>query len=426
MLLLVSYYLANNLVTNTAYAVRGLDPPKHKERMARIEHGGQAPVGGYRSGRHGASRFFAEAWHDAWDDAHDKRRELRERRQRRRAAGTVVAEPIEPQAQPDGNVDTPGALEPQDGTPDRDGNVIALASRTRRPAAPVEGDRRTAEPDASGLTVRTAGQPPQSGQESGTAAPAAPPEIPDDADDFPASVVHGGPSPYDVPSGRSRELPAPDIHVSWEEFIANEASLDDDTKRALGELNTRFEAANGALIPITAAEEEALLRARGFSPDAARQAATDAHATARRNGGSRMARFTPRTGQAPEQPATDGGPVQEANTQEGTQMTTMTSHNATGQPTGETAGLGSAIRFADGMANSMRDAAARTETSVASLTGSEVGPGPTAALQHAMEAAQNAAAAFDHAQAELEKQLSVKEAYDATPDAGNKQFLQSD
>lgn len=784
--LLVSYYLANNLFTNAAYAVRGLDPPRHKERMARIQAGGD-PSSRYQSGRHGASRFFAEAWHDAWDDAHTKRQELRDKRKAKKAAKDSAqpepTETAEPQVQPDGDLDTPDALRPQEPAEPTD-NVIPLAGRARRSAsaggesAGAGGGSATAtisrpaatdaEADRSGpkVDVATPGPPqpdgvldtpdalhPQPGQTPGTADPTVSPDMPDAVDDLPRPMaepgtsVHGGPSPYEfdrggLPPGARWVDSYPTLHATEEAGVAYEATLDAETRRTLAALAARLDAAGGDAIPITAseqaaviqargypahvawqaaedlreearhsggtlmvqarppgwvkataatgraptpvppdapagesaapepveytdcehctaddgpggtvrhrpdlnppgdvcdecygrrkaaeadpdgpanetvicprcgedrrrydmdyvrlhgdapelvcpdcincagvrrprrytdtdptaewpgwpaadvatppplhtagsgpvdpapqpdstveipealrpspdtptaagadggnegpavrergddqparptrddpypslfttaeewdahletlapetrrtyealqariaaargsgvpvtiAESAALFQARGYPPDVAQQAAEHLHAEARRRGvavmmggprplpGEKAVRRSPDRSEHPhEQPTADGdgaAPLKES--QEGNRMSVMTSNNAAssaaGQPTGETAGLGSAIRFAAGMADSMRDAAARTETSIASLTGSEVGEGPLAVLQQAMEAATNAAAAYEAAQAELQKQVSVKEAYDATPDAGNKRFLQGD
>lgn len=489
--LLVSYYLADHLITDTAYAVRGQDPPRHKERMARMKSGG-APSSRYQSGRHGASRFFAEAWHDAWDDAHGKRQELRERRQatkaNKRSEPTRPAPP-DPQAQPDGAVDTPGALRPQDRV-EPGGNVIPLAGRSRRTAEPESGTATATldRPAATSVRAQAADGPtgPNPGVQGSTSTrpntgataeyptwpdtenaaagtTGVPAPQPDGAVETPSALVPASPGAQadDASGGRngtsdqderpapesppaperpSSENPYPSLFTTAAEWDAHFATLDPETQRTYEALCARVTTADGAGIPVTVAEQAALFQARGYPPDVAQQAAERVHADARRRGGHLMVgrfrrlpgesadRWMSRRSEQPEgQSAADGGGAAESKeTQEGNRMSVMTSNNATGQPTGETAGLGSAIRFAEGMANSMRDAATRTETSVASLTGSEVGAGPISALQQAMEAAANAATAYEHAKTELEKQLSVKEAYDATPDAGNKQFLQTD
>ena len=488
LLLLVSYYLADHLITDTAYAVRGQDPPRHKERMARMQSGG-APSSRYQSGRHGASRFFAEAWHDAWDDAHSKRQELREKRKTAKAEKPAEqAEPTNPQAQPDGTVDAPGALRPQERV-EPGGNVIPLAARGRRAAEP-EGGTATAtldrpattseaahdtdkpneapgpRPGVPGSTITrpntsegTAAEYPrwpdaESAASDGTGVLA---PQPDGTVETPGALVPASPgartddanggryetstaSEPSAPERPSPENPYPSLFTTATEWDAHFATLDPETRRTYEALCARVAAAEGAGTPVTVAEQAALFQARGYPPDVAQQAAERVHTDARRRGGQLMVgrfrrlpgeaggRWMSRRSEQPQgQPAADGGgTVPSKETQEGNRMSVMTSNNTTGQPTGETAGLGSAIRFAEGMANSMRDAATRTETSVASLTGSEVGSGPIAALQQAMEAAANAASAYEHAKTELEKQLSVKEAYDATPDAGNKQFLQTD
>lgn len=455
--LLVSYYLADHLITDTAYAVRGLDTPRHKERMARIESGGK-PSSRYQSGRNGASRFFAEAWHDAWDDAHGKRQELREKRQAKKAGkdGTAQPGPAETDAepQPDGDVDTPGALRPQESAQEPDDNVIPLD--TRRPSSASA----SADPeDGGGGVDAPEGPRPQQGPSSGSADPTVPPDAPDATDDAhrwaaEPGVVHDGPSPYELPPERIEDDPYPDLHSTLAECAAHEATLDGETRQVLSAIGARFDAANGAPIPVTVIEQAALLQARGYPPAVARKAAEDLHEGARRRGGTLMAQRPPTPGRARETtfdaPAADDGSTTATGdaddqsgrvdktpavadgeavkeSQEGNQMSVMTTGaNSANQPSGETAGLGSAIRFAAGMAKAMRDAAARTEQSMASLSGSEVGQPPIDALNQAMEFATNAAHVFEGAQNLLEKQLSVKEAYDANPDAGNKRFLQND
>lgn len=91
--------------------------------------------------------------------------------------------------------------------------------------------------------------------------------------------------------------------------------------------------------------------------------------------------------------------------------------------TGETIGLTPAITYTQEMAESCRQGVASTEQSVAHMQAGEVGQGTIGYLQQAMELMSQAAAAYESAQTELEQQHTVKDAYDANPDAGSKQFL---
>lgn len=491
--LLVSYYLANHLITDTAYAVRGLDPPRHKERMAKLHDGGERPAG-YRSGRHGASRFFTELWHDSWDRAHDKRLKVRENRQVKRAEKKAApraeealsGDDAELSAQPDGDVDSPRALRPLED----DGNVVPLHGPRRRteaheavpPTSPSSTERKeptpapephhanenrtpgTATPATSGRDTQPIPQSP-SGQvpltaplgpvRTDTEAPptgdavTSPPRT-TTAQQSPASTTSSPLSstpasiPVDapeqatpvrvVPPSGIEEDPYPSLFKTPEEWDANLETLSPETRKTLAVLHDRTVAANGTPIPITVAEQAAVFQARGYPPDVAQQAAEESHAEARRriqtvmtNGFLRLSSEKPKDSadEPHEEPAADGGAAAKKS-QEGNHMSVMTNNSNGTQPDAETANLGSAIRFVEGMATSMREAASRTETSIASLQGGEVGPGPIAVLQQAMEQATTAAVAFDQAKAELEKQMSVKEAYDATPDAGSKQFLTTD
>ncbi|MFG1847753.1 hypothetical protein [Micromonospora carbonacea] len=90
----------------------------------------------------------------------------------------------------------------------------------------------------------------------------------------------------------------------------------------------------------------------------------------------------------------------------------------------EITGLPTAIIFAQGMANAHKAAAAAGgEQYVAALRGFDVGDGAIATVTHAREMSAQAAAAWDAAAAEMQKQNTVKEAYQAVPDAGNKRFV---
>lgn len=90
----------------------------------------------------------------------------------------------------------------------------------------------------------------------------------------------------------------------------------------------------------------------------------------------------------------------------------------------EVTGLPTAIAFAKGMANAHRAAAtAGGEQYVAALRGFDVGDGAISTVEHAREMSQQAAAAWERAAAEMQKQTTVGEAYRAVPDAGNKRFV---
>ncbi|MEV2236718.1 hypothetical protein [Micromonospora sp. NPDC049891] len=90
----------------------------------------------------------------------------------------------------------------------------------------------------------------------------------------------------------------------------------------------------------------------------------------------------------------------------------------------EITGLPTAIAFAEGMANAHRAAStAGGEQYVAALRGFEVSGEAIGAVERAREQSQAAAAAWTAAAAEMKKQNTVKEAYQAVPDAGNKKFV---
>ncbi|MFI5833234.1 hypothetical protein ACIA5A_06105 [Micromonospora sp. NPDC051300] len=96
----------------------------------------------------------------------------------------------------------------------------------------------------------------------------------------------------------------------------------------------------------------------------------------------------------------------------------------TAMPNAEITGLPTAIAFAQGMANAHRAAStAGGEQYVAALRSFEVGDGTIATVASARELSAQAAAAWERAADEIGKQNTVKEAYQAVPDAGNKRFV---
>lgn len=92
----------------------------------------------------------------------------------------------------------------------------------------------------------------------------------------------------------------------------------------------------------------------------------------------------------------------------------------------EATGLTTSINYAADMRKANEDNVAEAEGFAASLEANGVsGPSVDAARQ-AMEAQQQAAAAWQHAHATLESHLGVKEQYDAHPDAGTREFVTSE
>ena len=91
--------------------------------------------------------------------------------------------------------------------------------------------------------------------------------------------------------------------------------------------------------------------------------------------------------------------------------------------TTETTGLQSGLAYNQEMATTCEKGAESVEQSIAALQNGEVGAGVTGPMHQAQEHLQAAQNLFDEARRQLEQQITVKEAYDATPDAGNKQFV---
>lgn len=89
----------------------------------------------------------------------------------------------------------------------------------------------------------------------------------------------------------------------------------------------------------------------------------------------------------------------------------------------EVTGLVSALAHAREMRKAFEESTAGAEQYAASLANGGVSGEALAAVQQAMEAQQAAAAAWGAAESTLEKHLSVKEAYEANPDAGHREFV---
>ena len=93
---------------------------------------------------------------------------------------------------------------------------------------------------------------------------------------------------------------------------------------------------------------------------------------------------------------------------------------------GEVSGLASAQNYATEMSTAMANQVPLTENFVASLQGGGVSGDAVAAAARAQELSAAASAAWTEARAALDRQNTVREAYQATPEAGNKEFVTSE
>ncbi len=89
----------------------------------------------------------------------------------------------------------------------------------------------------------------------------------------------------------------------------------------------------------------------------------------------------------------------------------------------EVTGLATAIDYAAGVAQAHESHATDAETFAASLASNGVGDSTVGLVAQAAEASGQAAAAWAAVRGALEEQVTVKEAYEATPDAGDKDFV---
>lgn len=94
--------------------------------------------------------------------------------------------------------------------------------------------------------------------------------------------------------------------------------------------------------------------------------------------------------------------------------------------TTEVTGLTTAIDYANGVAQAHQSHAADAETFAASLASNEVGDGTIGLAVQAQEASSAAGAAWSAVADALNDQTGVKEAYEATPDAGSREFVTSE
>lgn len=93
---------------------------------------------------------------------------------------------------------------------------------------------------------------------------------------------------------------------------------------------------------------------------------------------------------------------------------------------GEVTGLSTAQGYAAEMAKAMGDQVTLTEQFVASLSAAGVSGDSIQAAQQAQELSAQASAAWAAANAALQQQNVVKEAYNAVPDAGSREFVTSE
>ncbi len=91
--------------------------------------------------------------------------------------------------------------------------------------------------------------------------------------------------------------------------------------------------------------------------------------------------------------------------------------------TTEVTGLATAVSYAEGVAAAHESHATDAETFAGSLASNGVGDGTVGLVAQAQEASGVAAAAWTAVKDALNDQMGVKEAYDATPDAGDKDFV---
>lgn len=93
---------------------------------------------------------------------------------------------------------------------------------------------------------------------------------------------------------------------------------------------------------------------------------------------------------------------------------------------GETTNLAAAMNYTQNMATQCGEGAVSCETSIATMRAGGVTGEPLLRLTHAQEALLKAQSDFMGSYEALARQVAVKDAYQATPEAGDKQFVTQD
>jgi hypothetical protein len=366
--ILAVIWVVKVLFTDVAYAARGETPPRVKLKMAQLQKAGgkNAPPR-----RYGAGDYFRDLWHDAMEDA-------REHREKKRADAKAAA--ADDSSNGGGEAVTDPAQAPGPSP------VQAPPAVPTMPAPPGVGAPQ--QPGAAdGARPRLVDVTPTDWPGWGPRRERPPmPEVPranlDLFDQYLLGLVRLGDDSW------SEQMRA----KSWDELRAYWAHIASLTPEELcAELNAEL------------AKARARVAARGGAPN------QNASASQAGDGGQQT-------------PLADVLPIRPV-PKEGNTVSTPT----TSAPAPEATGLTSAIAYASQMAATFGNNAASTEQWIASLQGQGGVTGPAIAAAHqAVEKQQECAAAWQACAAALGGHTQVKEAYQANPGAGNREFVTND
>jgi hypothetical protein len=448
--------LVKNLCQDLVWLARGEDPPSfRREQERRRLRAARGPV----AGRGEARQFWVNAWDDAWESANERRQRRLDKRVREGSDNTRrvgdaesprprgaepnvapmdVADPLKPVTRSgEPGTSPPATSEPADGPAEpvyRDvtDQVYRLRGSPLDRAEAVERQRtwqivkkHEAGYQRYAMRRRNGGSVPSAAQlaeDLGVSAAAAQDlheewadryqrEIPDNAE-----VLRGDAEDANYRRIREKSL------AEWREHIA---LPEEEKQRLRDEVRARLDGApledtdpdparrfTSAFDAAVAAEEAGDTDRAQEHLVIAEEAATELGITTEEEMEEVLAACGSSSTQA--RPATTPAPIT-ASSINGTENDMSAS--------GETTGLQAALTYTQQMATSSGEGATSVETSLASLQAGEVGGAGLAHLAQAQELLTQAQAAFDAANAEFTNHMNVKEAYDANPDAGNKQFL---
>lgn len=392
LVLFFAIYCVKNTTQDLIYAITGRVPPSFVREQRRMQFAREAMASRANSrplrqpvtpGR-GSRKFFRNAYNDAWETAEERRERWAEKRARKRHekwdAEDGVPAPIETNARPEENSGTPDPAV-RDWTSDAD---------MPAPPRPVVHDDDTytlgAGARKESLYQRYAMRRRNGGQPMTDVAVADELEmtLPKAAElrtEWDARYQREAPKEADVPP---KHLVEYQQHSRCRD-CGGQITLNKDPERPgqwiVGVEHTRDDCPQQRQHPTLREQHDQ--QVQQLADEAAQNSAGDT-----RPGGSTT-------------------PIEENDSVTNT----------------ETTGLQSGLAYNEEMAKTCEQGAASVEQSIAALMNGEVGQGVTGPMHQAQEHLVAAQALFDDARRTLEQQITVKEAYDANPDAGNKAFV---
>jgi hypothetical protein len=437
---LIVLYSGKNVATDIAALVTGRTPPSHERQMARIKAGTARRA----TRQHGSTMgsFFADAYGDAWEAANDWRHRKAQVAARNRHAKwaeedrefvkrTQAPTPVDPTPAPKPTeapkaktVDPATVPTPKQATssePTKAGGDGSVPDSV----APVFSRIATSATAKTGETPDVKVPTGEHGktQDASTPGPATadPAYFESEYQRYAMRLRNGGKS------------------MTSEQVQKNFNILPNEADEVLARWSDRYKTENASRDELKAtykAECEKAMALHDAGHVAESQVHIDRAADVARKMGitseeelfslfqeTQAVQPAPAKQETKIENAAEQTKTQTAETQKEVPAVTTTTTAQNGAANAETIGLRAGLTFLNGMSTQCKAGAENTEISITSLTGGEVGPGITGKMAQAQELLNAAAALYAEAYKDLEKSIAVKEAYDANPDAGNKQFL---